>query len=309
MKINNSENIKGGIFITFGMLLLAIGDNYIRYTTETIGLWQFHLTRSLIAIPILIIALNKKVKGILPQNFKPVFMRTLFMVSAMLIYFGSLAFLPISYVAAGLFTSPLFVIIFSIFFLKEQIYISRVFAVFIGSFGVVLVLNLKFHDFSILNLFPVLAGALYAWASIITRQRCRDEDPRSLMFMFFCGIGLVSFAILLLIEINQIFALHPISSNFLTIPLTALNLQVSAIIFMHAVVSVIGGVLITLGYQKGRTSFVAVFEYSFLFFVTFWGYIFFSDYLSVFMLLGMLLIASSGLVISITQTQSKMLKR
>ena len=61
MNINNSENIKGGIFIASGMLLLAIGDNYIRYTTETIGLWQFHLTRSLIAILILIIALKQKV--------------------------------------------------------------------------------------------------------------------------------------------------------------------------------------------------------------------------------------------------------
>ena len=48
-------NIKGGLFIAIGMLVLAIGDNYIRFITDKIGLWQFHFMRSFIAIPLLIL--------------------------------------------------------------------------------------------------------------------------------------------------------------------------------------------------------------------------------------------------------------
>ena len=107
-------NIKGGLFIAFGMLILAIGDNYIRFLTDKIGLWQFHFFRSLIAIPLLVLfAIKKNWLIIIPKNFKLVFYRTILMVTAMLVYFGSLAFFSVAQVAAGLFTSPIFVIIFS----------------------------------------------------------------------------------------------------------------------------------------------------------------------------------------------------
>tara|TARA_B100000579_G_scaffold228992_1_gene187480 strand:- start:199 stop:1119 length:921 start_codon:yes stop_codon:yes gene_type:complete len=299
-----SENMKGGLFIALGMLLLAIGDNYIRFITEQTSLWQFHFERSLIAIPLLIFAARRIGKSILPQNFSSVLIRTLLMVLAMLVYFGSLAFFPISQVSAGLFTSPLFVIIFSRCLLKEQIYLSRVFAVLLGSFGVILVLGITFSDFSIYNLFPIAAGAIYALASITTRQWCREEEPVSLMFMFFCGIGLASLIIIILIQLNILLDFFPISGTFITLPLKVPNLQILVIIFMHALVSVIGGVLITFGYQKGHTSFVAVFEYSFLFFATSWAYLFFSDYISAPMLLGLTLIILSGFVISLS-TNSK----
>ena len=105
-------NIKGGLFIAIGMLVLAIGDNYIRFITDKIGLWQFHFMRSLIAIPLLILfSFNQNYKIIFPKKFKLVFYRTALMVVSMLIYFGCLAFFPIAQVAAGLFTSPIFVII------------------------------------------------------------------------------------------------------------------------------------------------------------------------------------------------------
>ena len=306
-KMQDDSNIKGGLFIALGMLLLAIADNYIRFVTETIGLWQFHLTRSLIAVPILIYTVNIQGGRIFPHNFKLVFLRTLFMIFAMLIYFGSLAFFPISQVAAGLFTSPIFVIVFSIILLREKVYVSRIFAVLIGSFGTFLALSLNFDDFSILNLFPIAAGVFYALASITTRLWCREEDARSLMFMFFFGIGFVSLIMICLIELNHIFELYSLPNTFITFPFQTYSLNDVAIIFMHAVLSVIGGVLITLGYQKGITSFVAVFEYSFLFFASSCAYLLFSDQISLSMLFGMILIVISGLVISNSKDRNEML--
>ena len=63
--------------------------------------------------------------------------------------------------------------------------------------------------------------------------------------------------------------------------LTLLDSQSLLIIIIHAFLSVVGGIFITYGYQKGETSFVSIFEYSFLFFATSWGVIFLSDYIHV----------------------------
>ena len=119
-------NIKGGLFIAIGMLVLAIGDNYIRFITDKIGLWQFHFMRSFIAIPLLILfSFNQNYKIIFPKKFKLVFYRTALMVISMLIYFGCLAFFPIAQVAAGLFTSPIFVIIFSRFIYRLHCSVNK----------------------------------------------------------------------------------------------------------------------------------------------------------------------------------------
>ena len=117
-----NENFKGALLITSGMLILAITDNYVRFISEDIGLWQFHLIRSLIAVPAMILFANLRSYDFWPKNLKLVALRTAILVLAMFIYFGSLAFFPISQVAAGLFTSPIFVIIFCCSFFISQFF-------------------------------------------------------------------------------------------------------------------------------------------------------------------------------------------
>ena len=291
-------NIKGGVFIVFGMLLLAIGDNYIRFLTKNVGLWQFHLMRSIIAIPFIILfSMYKDWLIFFPKNFKPVFYRTALLVIAMLIYFGCLAFFPISQVAAGLFTSPIFVIIFSKIFYREEFNFIKILAVFVGSLGVLMVLGININDFTFGNLFPIFAGVFYALSSITTRKWCKDEDSRSLMFMFFTGIGLASLIIIIFLELNSFFLLIPFTKSFISSGLTLMDTRSMLIIIIHAIISVIGGIFITYGYQKGETSFVAIFEYSFLFFATAWGVIFLSDIVSTYIICGMLLIILSGIFI------------
>ena len=295
-------NIKGGLFIAFGMLILAIGDNYIRFLTDKIGLWQFHLIRSLIAIPLLILfSIYQNWLIIFPKNIKLVFYRTALIVIAMLIYFGCLAFFPISQVAAGLFTSPFFVIIFSNILYKEKFNFIKILSIFIGSIGVFMVLDINIYNFTYGALFPIFAGAFYALSSITTRKWCKDEDPRSLMFMFFTGIGLTSFLIIITLELNSFLSLVPVSESFISLGFISMDNVSLFIIIFHALVSVIGGIFITYGYQKGETSFVAIFEYSFLFFATAWGVLFLSDFISTYIIAGMVLILLSGILVSIKE--------
>ena len=128
-----------------------------------------------------------------------------------------------------------------------------------------MVLNINIDDFTYGTLIPIFAGAFYALSSITTRKWCMDEDSRSLMFMFFLGIGLSSFIVIIILEFNSFFSLVPISKSFISLGFTSVDTESLLIILFHALISVIGGIFITYGYQTGETSFVAIFEYSFLF--------------------------------------------
>ena len=59
-----------------------------------------------------------------------------------------------------------------------------------------------------------------------------------------------------------------------------------------------------MGYQRGETSFVSIFEYSFLFFVTLWAYLAFSEQISGMVFLGMLLILFSGVLLSFSESNA-----
>ena len=89
------------------------------------------------------------------------------MVTSMLLYFGVMPMMPIAEAGAGLFTSPIFVLIFSVIFFKERIGWRRIMAVLIGTFGVLLVLQPGREGFSFYHMLPVMAGAWYAMGSLI----------------------------------------------------------------------------------------------------------------------------------------------
>ena len=303
--MNLNENFKGGLLITSGMLILAITDNYVRFISEDIGLWQFHLIRSLIAVPAMLLFANLRSYDFWPKNFKLVALRTAILVLAMFIYFGSLAFFPISQVAAGLFTSPIFVIIFSVLFLGERLYFSRIVAVFLGTVGIFIVLGINVLDLSFLSFIPIASGAFYALASLALRRWCYNETATSIMLIFFLGMGIVAAIMTFLIEVNQFFEIFMISKTFLTFPLKTPSEETFYIIIGHAIGSILGGILITAGYQKGETSFVSVFEYSFLLFATLWAYMFFAEFISSIVLFGMILIVTSGFLISLSEKKNK----
>ena len=299
-----NENFKGGLLIASGMLILAIADNYVRFISEDIGLWQFHLIRSLIAVPAMILFASLRSYDFWPKNLKLVALRTAILVLAMFIYFGSLAFFPISQVAAGLFTSPIFVIIFSVLFLGESLYFSRIVAVFLGTVGISIVLGINVLDLSFLSIIPVASGAFYALASLALRHWCYNETPTSIMLIFFLGMGIFAAMMTFLIEINQFFGIFMISETFLTFPLKIPSEETFYIVIGHAAGSILGGILITAGYQKGETSFVSVFEYSFLLFATLWAYMFFAEFISSTVLFGMILIVLSGFLISLSEKKN-----
>lgn len=178
--------------ISIYAFIIGFTDNYVRVIADEAGLWQFHLTRS--AMTAVLLGLGAVVLGwrIRPQNWRAVIGRSAIHGSAMVIYFGALAFLDVALVAAGLFTAPIWVLLISRFAYGHAIGPVRIVAVGLGFVGVILVLGPEaMGGASLAAVLPIVAGALYAMGNIATREWCGEETAQTLLAGFFGALGII----------------------------------------------------------------------------------------------------------------------
>ena len=105
-----SNTVASIFFMVTGMAIVGIIDNFVKFISVEISLWQFHFLRSLIAVPVVVIFGLLAGWNLKPRRLWPVLGRNMFLTGAMFVYFGCLGFFPIAAVAAGLFTAPVLVI-------------------------------------------------------------------------------------------------------------------------------------------------------------------------------------------------------
>ena len=113
--LNSAQNARGAWLMIGGMAMIGFVDNFIGPMAEVIGLWQFQIQRSLIAVPTLILLSVFGVLSVRPKFWKPVLLRSTLIAFGMMWYFGALGFIPLSQALAGLFTSPIWVLLFTAF--------------------------------------------------------------------------------------------------------------------------------------------------------------------------------------------------
>ena len=287
-----------GLVLVYAM---AIGftDNFVRVIAGDIGLWQFHAMRSAMALPMLMLAVPLFGLSLRPRRWAGVVSRSLVQGTAMVIYFGCLAFLPVAVVAAGLFTAPIFVLILSRFAFGHRIGPVRIIAVILGFAGVLLVLG-PGAGASVpgpVAALPVLAGALYALGNLATREWCAGETAETLLAGFFTALGVFG-----LIGIAVIAAVEPAvpegPASFVLKGLAMPGPTAMFWVFMQALLSLIGVGMVVRAYQIAEATRVAVFEYVILPASAFWGWVIWGETLGVSAMAGMVLIAAAGTVIA-----------
>ncbi|MDJ0857996.1 MAG: DMT family transporter [Dinoroseobacter sp.] len=292
-----TNSVRGAAaLIIAAMAIIGVIDNYVRFIAEDAGLWQFHAVRS--AMALICLGGVGLVMGWRWRMVRPwaVLIRSLLMGSAILLYFGALAALPIATAGAGLFTSPIFVLMISALLLGERIGPWRILAVGLGFAGMLLILKPGGSAFEAVAIIPIAAGAIYACASLATRRLCAEESPQVLTGAFFLTIGvfgLIGIAILGTASGQSFFhtGWQPMTERFLY--LTA----------MQAVGSLIAVGFLVRAYQIADPSYTAIFEYSFLIFAGLWAFRAFGERPDAVSLAGIVLIVAAGAVILLRGAQ------
>ena len=280
-------------------LTIGYTDNQVRLIAQDAGLWQFHATRSVMAMAILALVAVPLGLRLRPKNWRPVLARSVLHALAMVMYFGALAFLPVALVAAGLFTAPIFVLLINRFAFGRAVGVVQVAAVAIGFAGVVLVLGPSaLAGASLAALFPVLAAVLYGLGNIATREWCEGESAATLLAGFFIILGICgAIGMGLLTLFPQVV---PAGTDGFVLrgpvaPTTAFWFWT----FVQAAGSLFGVGMAIRAYQVTQVGKASVLEYLILPASAIWAYVLWGQELGAVSLVGMALIAVAGAMIAL----------
>ncbi len=286
-----------GLIVIFATII-GYTDNYVRIIAQNHGLWQFHATRSVMALALVGLAVLVLGMRAWPRSFARVAARSAIHGAAMVIYFGALAFLPVAIVAAGLFTAPIFVLLIERFALGRAISAMSVVAVAVGFAGVMLVLGPSaMAGATLAAVLPVAAGLMYAVGNIATREWCAAESALTLTAGFFAALGIIGLAGLAVLAVLPQ-AAPPGPDGFIPrgwVPPDATFLFWTAV---QAVGSLVGVGLGVRAYQLARANRVAVMEYVILPASALWAWILWEEPLTLPAIAGMALIVAAGTMIA-----------
>lgn len=292
--------VKSGIFAVIGMAIVGLIDNFVNAILQDASIWQFHGTRSAMVLALLVIFAQRFNLQLGPRNWRAVTARAVLIALSMILYFGALPILPIAQVGAGLFTSPIWVLIFSMVIYRQKIGPRRIFAVAIGTLGVIAMMRPEAANFSWFSLIPVLAGALYGLANIFTWRYCAAESTTSLLVGSFGMLGLMGLAGVLVTTFVNLPAQWLLDMPFLAQGFQVPTQSFWLLTIIQALGSLLAVALITRAYQGADTSYVTIYEYTFLIFASFWGWQLNAQAIDARDILGIALIIGAGIVVAIS---------
>ena len=174
--------------------------------------------------------------------------------------------------------TPIVVVIFSFIFLKEKISPKIWIVIFIGFFGVLVVMRPGLSVFDPMSLIPLAAAFFLSLYQIVTRKVSEyDKNETSLFYSGITGITLMGFV--------SLFFWENITINFFP-------LFIGVGIFYS-----FGFYFQIIALSKARASLIQPFHYTLIFWAIIFGYFFYGDIPDEFTVIGALIIAISGIYI------------
>jgi drug/metabolite transporter (DMT)-like permease len=292
------ENLAAALSIVTAMMILGVSDNFIAAVSERMSLWQYHAMRSALVMPLIVLAmaLLGQARTLLPAATGAVLARSAFTVAAMVLYFAAIPSVSVSLAAAGLFTSPIWVTLFSVALFGERVGRRRIAALALGFAGVCLVLQVGTEPLRPMLVAAVLGGAFYALSVIWTRRYCRGESVGALAFWnlaLFLGVGLAG---MWLTPAIAAAVGHVEGTGFATMAPQPLDRANVLIVLLMGGAGALGILLLARGYRGADPTFAALFDFSFLFWAPLFSWAFWGERLAGSVALGMALIVLAGLL-------------
>lgn len=285
-----------------GGLLLALQDAMVKFLSESTSFWQFQILRSLgniIILALIPVFMGFQFSILRPRNFWMVTLRTAILLLCMVCFFSAAPTLTFAQMATGLYTYPIFVVIFSFVFLKEKLTRLKLTALFFGICGATLVIKPWATDFSFLLLLPIFAGFFYACNIIILRKFCFLESPFAMNAS--AAIGFFLSGIIGVIVVDGFIQNHTFEKlmPFIAVGWPKLTLLVFAFAFLASILNLSGNLCLVRAYQTSEGSWLAPLDFMYLVFALFWGKVIFNNFPDYLSLLGIIFILLSGATVAL----------
>jgi drug/metabolite transporter (DMT)-like permease len=284
-----SKNILGLFYMLISVTFFSLMDVLVKVTGEY-ALGEILFFRSLFGlIPIFFLIPKNRLKNFYKtQKISLHFYRSLFGTIAMASIFIALRNLELAETVAMTFAGPIFVTLFSIFFLSEKVRLTRWSAVVIGFIGVIFISRPGFETANIFYIFPIIFCLGFAAVCILIRKlTLYGESVWLIAFYFTLVSGLVGLA---------------------TLPFGGWLIPTKIDFILLALIGIFGSVanlLLTQSYKLAEVSLTTPLKYLALIYAIAFGFFIFQEIPSFYTILGAGLIVVSSLIIFTRERQLK----
>ncbi|MBO6487742.1 MAG: DMT family transporter [Pelagibacteraceae bacterium] len=284
-----SKNILGLFYMLISVTFFSLMDVLVKVTGEY-ALGEILFFRSLFGlIPIFFLIPKNRLKNFYKtQKISLHFYRSLFGTIAMASIFIALRNLELAETVAMTFAGPIFVTLFSIFFLSEKVRLTRWSAVVIGFIGVIFISRPGFETANIFYIFPIIFCLGFAAVCILIRKlTLYGESVWLIAFYFTLVSGLVGLA---------------------TLPFGGWLMPTKIDFILLVLIGIFGSVanlLLTQSYKLAEVSLTTPLKYLALIYAIAFGFFIFQEIPSFYTILGAGLIVVSSLIIFTRERQLK----
>ncbi|MDO4594607.1 MAG: DMT family transporter [Tissierellia bacterium] len=269
---------KGIIFMLISALGFAMMQMCVKLTGSRIPTFEQVFFRNLITMFLcgfLAIKNKERLFG-KRENFKYLFLRSLFGFLGVVCYFVAINNMATADATILQKSSPLFVTLFAILLLKEKLTKSKIIVLILCLLGTIFVVNPRFNSDLTYGFIGILSACFAGLAYTLVSFLNKVEKTNTIIFFF---------------SLFSVVCCIPFMMIDFTIP-TAYELM---LLFFIGIFAGIGQVGLTLGYKYAPASEVSIFAFATVPFATIFGYILFNDKLSPHTALGIMLIFISSL--------------
>ncbi len=300
-EIHQDRIALGVALVSMSTLFTSLTDVIFKYASAGGTIWQYFVLRSVLAIPALLAIAFLWGDG--AATWSRAFrlwpmVRALLFVLMFSVTYAALPVLPLATLAAGLYTSPLFVAALSALLIGERVSSRGWCAIAFGFAGVLLILRPGTDAFTWFTALPVLGGFFYALSALVTRSKCRTTPPATLGVSVNIALVVMGTAVSLLL-----FIWPPTPESVAVSPFLLGSWQVFEIlewgyVVMVAALMVGNSLVVSAAYQSAPPFIIATFDYNYLIFMTAFGFLLFSEVPDLQTVLGMCMIVGAGMAVA-----------
>jgi len=277
-----TENIRGALLMMICMGAFVLNDAFVRLAGDTLPLGQILFFRGLITTFVLVIA--AWYAGIFrievsQEDKLKVVVRSLIEGLTAYFFLTAVLHMPFANVTAILQILPMTVTLAAAFVFKETVGRFRTTLILIGFIGVLFIIKPSVNGFNVYSFYALIAVFLITLRDLLTRKL--SSEVHSLLPTVSASFGVLLFSIILMFKT----------------PFQPLDIQNSFFILMAAFFIIFGHYTAVLVMRSGEISFISPFRYSAILFALIIGFVFFAEVPDRQAFLGMLIIATSGIVL------------
>ncbi|MBT5934002.1 MAG: DMT family transporter [Sulfurimonas sp.] len=278
----------------FGALVSALNGAVSKILTDDMSAMEIVFFRNIIGVGLILYALKHTPPTLSGGKWYLLITRGVFGFSAMILFFYTIATIPLGEAITLNKTSPLFVSILAYYLLKEKLNKTTLVALLIGFLGVVFIVKPMGMSISYEHFLGILGG-FFAAAAYTTIKKIKDIYDARVIVLSFVGIGTLLPALFFFLAP---FVDGPESLSFL-FPVFSYpsSFKVWGLIAFMGVISVVSQWLLTKAYSATNLSIIGVISYTNIPFAIGFGWMLGDVFPDIMMFIGIGLIVLGGILV------------